>query len=73
LEDDDDYCLELLVAGQIISLALPVRLVFEDVWLASLRASGAQGGGVPQVAGGGRGEMEIIGPPMVITYRLPVC
>jgi E3 ubiquitin-protein ligase UBR4 len=72
LSDDDDYCLELLVAGQIISLSLPIRQVFEEVWLPSLRASGTAGAGDPLVISGPRGEWESIGPPMVITYRLPV-
>lgn len=38
--------MELLVCGNIISLNLPVRLVFECVWRPSLR--GAQRGSVQQ-------------------------
>eukprot|EP00884_Botryococcus_braunii_P020806 jgi/Botrbrau1/7409/Bobra.0112s0009.1 len=71
LSDDDDYCLELLVAGQIISLGLPIQQVFEGVWLPSLRGGGTAGAGDPVVISGNRGECDLIGPPMVITYRLP--
>ena len=45
---EDDFGMELLVCGNIISLNLPVRLVFECVWRPSLR--GAQRGSVQQSA-----------------------
>lgn len=72
LDDNDDYCLELLVAGKIIHLSLPIRQVFEAVWLPSLRGSGAPGAGEPVIISGTRGEGDVVSPPMVITYRLPV-
>uniref|UniRef100_A0A061RK46 E3 ubiquitin-protein ligase UBR4 n=1 Tax=Tetraselmis sp. GSL018 TaxID=582737 RepID=A0A061RK46_9CHLO len=59
---EDDYGMELLVAGRIISLSLPIRTVYERVWRANL-ISGQQGGG--RLA---EGSAE--GPPMLVTYRL---
>ena len=75
---DDDFGMELLVDGRIISLLLPVRLVYECIWrqargerTASLRGISATDEASLQVASN-RGDVEVIGPPMVITYRLQV-
>ena len=76
---DDDFGMELLVDGRIISLLLPVRAVFECVWLPAVRARGAdrrETAQVPAPGGaspGGRDQVEVIGPPMPVTYRLQVC
>lgn len=71
---DDDFGMELLVDGRIISLSLPVRLVYECVWRPAL-AEHARGGRsaavTAQPPASNRGD-EVIGPPMVITYRLQV-
>ncbi|KAK9817780.1 hypothetical protein WJX72_002069 [[Myrmecia] bisecta] len=66
---DDDFGMELLVGGNIIALSLPVRLVFECVWMAGGGAGGAQ---TPAAAAtpASRSELDVIGPPMPITYRL---
>ena len=42
---DDDFGMELLVGGAIISLSLPVRLVWECVWRPTLPASGSEAPG----------------------------
>ena len=49
---DDDLSMELLVAGRIIKLDLPVALVNEQVWKRHAAEQQA-GGGVGVVAGGG--------------------
>ena len=75
---DDDFGMELLVDGRIISLSLPVCAVFECVWLPAVRARGAdrrEGPLPPGAAAGpaaGRDLVEVVGPPMPITYRLQV-
>ena len=75
---DDDFGMELLVDGRIISLSLPVRAVFESVWLPAVRARGADRRDAPQAPSssvalpGGRDQVEVIGPPMPVTYRLQV-
>lgn len=80
---DDDFGMELLVAGNIISLSLPVRLVFEAVWLPHLRArqpstptaaaAAAEAAAAQQPAAAlGRGETQVVGPPMTVTFRLQV-
>ncbi len=76
---DDDFGMELLVDGRIISLSLPVRAVFEGVWLPAVRARGADRRDAAQLPAassaspGGRDQVEVIGPPMPVTYRLQVC
>ena len=83
---DDDFGMELLVGGAIISLNLPVRLVWECIWRPTLAEANddddddeeeeedyAATAGVDIRGTGGRGDIEIMGPPMVVTYRLQVC
>ncbi len=75
---DDDFGMELLVDGRIISLSLPVRAVFDCVWLPAVRVRGAdrREGPPPTSAAAapaaGRDLVEVIGPPMPVTYRLQV-
>ena len=75
---DDDFGMELLVDGRIISLSLPVRQVYECVWRPARgeRAAVRHGMGGPEQTPlqptASRGEVEVIGPPMAITYRLQV-
>ena len=42
---DDDFGMELLVGGAIVSLSLPVRLVWECVWRLTLPAAGSETSG----------------------------
>jgi len=42
---DDDFGMELLVGGAIISLSLPVRLVWECVWRPTLPSAGSETSG----------------------------
>lgn len=68
---EDDYGMELLVAGNIISLDLSVSQVYEQVWRkyhgqsqSNLSNSGApSSGGFPSIRDC---------PPMTVTYRLQV-
>lgn len=76
--------MELLVGGAIISLNLPVRLVWECIWRPSLGEANtaddedddeeeedhAASAGLDMRGVGPRGDIEIMGPPMVVTYRL---
>lgn len=61
---DDDFSMELLVAGNIISLDLSVAQVYEQVWKKSLSTSNLLSSGA---AAAGRD-----GAPMTVTYRLQV-
>lgn len=68
---DDDFGMELLVAGSIINLSLPVKQVFELFWKQSPAASAS----APASAGAAqappnRADQEPIGPAMVVTFRL---
>ncbi|XP_078439464.1 auxin transport protein (BIG) [Wolffia australiana] len=65
---DDDYGMELLVAGSIISLDLTIAQVYEQVWKKScaLTQSTASGSALLSSALPSGGEL----PPMAITYRL---
>ena len=42
---DDDFGMELLVGGAIVSLSLPVRLVWECVWRLTLPAASSETSG----------------------------
>ena len=42
---DDDFGMELLVGGNIISLSLPVRLVWECVWRPTLPSPASEASG----------------------------
>ncbi|KAI4389290.1 hypothetical protein MLD38_001530 [Melastoma candidum] len=59
---DDDFSMELLVAGNIISLDLSIAQVFELVWKKSVSTSTLLS---PGAAAAGRD-----GAPMTVTYRL---
>jgi len=45
---DDDFGMELLVGGAIVSLSLPVRLVWECVWRPALPSSASHASGYPK-------------------------
>lgn len=62
---DDDFSMELLVAGNIISLDLSIAQVYELVWKKSVSTSTLLS---PGAAAAGRD-----GAPMTVTYRLQVC
>lgn len=47
---DDDFGMELLVSGNIISLSLPVRLVWECVWRPTLPSSDTEDPGQLPIA-----------------------
>lgn len=67
---EDDYGMELLVAGNIISLDLSIAQVYEQVWRRSnSQSSNALVGTLlsPSVAASSRDC-----PPMIVTYRLQV-
>ena len=68
---DDDFGMELLVAGSIINLSLPVKQVFELFWKQSPAASASAPAstGAAQ-ASPNRADQEPIGPAMVVTFRL---
>lgn len=66
----DDYGMELLVAGNIISLDLSIAQVYEQVWRKSnTQSSNALAGTLlpPSAAASSRDC-----PPMTVTYRLQV-
>nr|XP_011467865.1 PREDICTED: auxin transport protein BIG [Fragaria vesca subsp. vesca] len=65
---EDDYGMELLVAGNIISLDLTVALVYEQVWKKSNQSSNAMANSAllsPNAVSSARDS-----PPMTVTYRL---
>lgn len=68
---EDDYGMELLVAGNIISLDLTVAQVYEQVWKKSNQSSNAVANSTllsPNAVSSARDS-----PPMTVTYRLQVC
>lgn len=76
---DDDFGMELLVGGSIISLALPVLDVIQHHWWALYQQQGRSGGGLRGAAaagggsgGGGSGGQPLPPPniPMPVTFRL---
>ena len=66
---EDDYGMELLVAGNIISLDLSVAQVYEQVWKKSQSPVGASAA-TGSSASGNTPLREC--PPMAVTYRLQV-
>lgn len=64
--------MELLVAGSIINLSLPVKKVFELFWKQSLAASASVPASGAAQATPNRADLEPIGPAMVVTFRLQV-
>lgn len=68
---EDDYGMELLVAGNIISLDLSIAQVYEQVWKKSNQSSNSLANTTllsSNAAASGRDC-----PPMTVTYRLQVC
>ncbi|KAG9448547.1 hypothetical protein H6P81_008512 [Aristolochia fimbriata] len=63
---EDDYGMELLVAGNIISLDLSISQVYEQVW----RKSHNQTTSTLVSSGGFSGASARDTPPMTVTYRL---
>ncbi|KAL0540634.1 hypothetical protein IC582_020643 [Cucumis melo] len=62
---EDDYGMELLVAGNIISLDLSIALVYEQVWKKSNQSSNAISNTAIISTTAARDS-----PPMTVTYRL---
>lgn len=68
---EDDYGMELLVAGNIISLDLSVAQVYEQVWKkANIQSSNTVANATMLAAGGTASTRDC--PPMIVTYRLQV-
>ena len=68
---EDDYGMELLVAGNIISLDLTVAQVYEQVWKkASFQSSNTVANATMLPAGATASARD--SPPMIVTYRLQV-
>lgn len=66
---EDDYGMELLVAGNIISLDLSISQVYEQVWKKyHSKAQNTLSGSVAAASGGFSSVRD--GPPMTVTYRL---
>lgn len=67
---EDDYGMELLVAGNIISLDLSIAQVYEQVWKKSNQSSNLTNSNLlsPNAVNSSRDC-----PPMTVTYRLQVC
>lgn len=68
---EDDYSMELLVAGNIISLDLSISQVYEQVWKKyhSQTQNSVSTAGAPSSAGSTSVRDY---PPMTVTYRLQV-
>lgn len=67
---EDDYGMELLVAGNIISLDLSIALVYEQVWKKSNQSSNVTSS---NLASSNTVTSSRYCPPMTVTYRLQVC
>lgn len=67
---EDDYGMELLVAGNIISLDLSIALVYEQVWKKSNHSSNVLSNSTLLSSNATPGRDC---PPMNVTYRLQVC
>ena len=69
---EDDYGMELLVAGNIISLDLSIAQVYEQVWKkSSSQPSSAIANSTLLSSSAGTASKDC--PPMTVTYRLQVC
>ncbi|KAK9683093.1 hypothetical protein RND81_10G116300 [Saponaria officinalis] len=66
---EDDYGMELLIAGNIISLDLSIAQVYEQVWKKANVASSNSGANASVLPSGGATSARDC-PPMVVTYRL---
>ncbi|GAA0151174.1 ubiquitin-protein ligase [Lithospermum erythrorhizon] len=65
---EDDYGMELLVAGNIISLDLSIGQVYEQVWKKSPQFSASAAGSALLSSSSGSSARD--SPPMNVTYRL---
>nr|AGH32778.1 auxin transport protein BIG [Krascheninnikovia arborescens] len=65
---EDDYGMELLVAGNIISLDLSVAQVYEQVWKKANIQSSNTVASATMSPGGATSSRDC--PPMIVTYRL---
>lgn len=68
---EDDFGMELLVAGNIISLDLSISLVYELVWKKSQSQTSNVAGTTGGLSSGGFSSVKDC-PPMTVTYRLQV-
>lgn len=68
---EDDYGMELLVAGNIISLDLSVAIVYEQVWKKSSSQSSSTAPGTAFLSTNAATSTREC-PPMTVTYRLQV-
>ncbi|GAB2300127.1 hypothetical protein Dimus_038603 [Dionaea muscipula] len=66
---EDDYGMELLVAGNIISLDLSIAQVYEQVWKKSNSQSSNSVANAPMLSPGAVAASRD-SPPMIVTYRL---
>lgn len=69
---EDDYGMELLVAGNIISLDLSISQVYEQVWKKSHSQSPNTMANTALLSSGAFTPARD-SPPMTVTYRLQVC
>lgn len=69
---EDDYGMELLVAGNIISLDLSIAQVYEQVWKKSSSQSSNTVAGTTLISTTAAASARDC-PPMTVTYRLQVC
>ena len=69
---EDDYGMELLVAGNIISLDLSIAQVYEQVWKKSNSQSSSAIANSSLLSSGTVTSTRDC-PPMIVTYRLQVC
>lgn len=67
---EDDYGMELLVAGNIISLDLSIAQVYEQVWKKSNQSSNSIANSTLLTSNAGGSGRDC--PPMTVTYRLQV-
>jgi E3 ubiquitin-protein ligase UBR4 len=68
---EDDYGMELLVAGNIISLDLSIAQVYELVWRKSNQSSSTLANTTLLSPSAATSTKDC--PPMTVTYRLQVC
>ncbi|GMH20638.1 hypothetical protein Nepgr_022479 [Nepenthes gracilis] len=66
---EDDYGMELLVAGNIISLDLSIAQVYEQVWKKSNTQSSNIAANATMLSSGAAASSRDC-PPMIVTYRL---
>ena len=69
---EDDYGMELLVAGNIISLDLSIAQVYEQVWKKSNSQSSSAIANSSLLSSAAVTPARDC-PPMIVTYRLQVC